>query len=220
MTAPSPPARGIYAVVPVKQLNRSKSRLAGHLDDGARRAASMDMLRQVLGQLRQVPAVSAWAVLSSDQDAVSLARSLGGWAIADRGGGLNQALGAARDWAIGGNAAGLLVLPSDVPLVTSSDVEDMLRLGSESAASVVLAPSKDGGTNALLLRPPHVMPFRFGHGSAAIHRAEASRRHLVLAIYRSATLAFDVDTPEDFSCYLAVEEGLAQLDEAQALAIR
>jgi 2-phospho-L-lactate guanylyltransferase len=70
------------------------------------------------------------------------------------------------------------------------------------------------------MRPPDAIPFRFGPGSAEKHRAEARQRGVAVHALETSTLAFDVDTPQDFYRYLAVEEGLASIHEAEALASR
>jgi 2-phospho-L-lactate guanylyltransferase (CobY/MobA/RfbA family) len=64
---------------------------------------------------------------------------------------------------------------------------------------VVLAPSLDGGTSALLRAPHDVIPAAFGPSSAARHRELAKRagvpyRELVLP-----SLAIDIDLPDDLN---------------------
>ncbi len=91
----------------------------------------------------------------------------------------------------------LLVLAGDLPLLTAADVEAMIALGAEPR-TVVLAPDRHGsGTNALLLRPPDALPFRFGPNSFALHAEEAAARSLVVRTYRGRGTAVDVDDPDD-----------------------
>jgi 2-phospho-L-lactate guanylyltransferase len=145
-------------------------------------------------------------VISSDARALAVARELGAEPLVERGQGLNHALYLGRRWAMERACAEvLLVILSDLPWLASADLEALLALASR--ASVVIAPSKDGGTNALLLRPPHAIPFRFGPDSAARHAAAAQERGLPVALARSPGLAFDVDTPDDVR--IACEASLA-----------
>ena len=206
------------AIVPAKSPWQAKSRLARELPEHDRAAMSLDMLRAVLGQVRRVAEIAGCGVVSGDEAALALAIELGCEPLREAAGGLNQALELGRSWALQRGAEALLVLPGDVPLVRWSDIDDMLRLAQRPG--IVLAPSHDRGTNALLLRPPDAIPFCFGRDSARLHRLEAARRSLSVSVLRRGTLAFDVDTPADLAAYLAVEEGLAQLDEAQRLAAR
>jgi 2-phospho-L-lactate/phosphoenolpyruvate guanylyltransferase len=189
------------ALVPAKVLSEAKSRLAAVLDEPERAAIALDMLRAVLGQLRQVRNVDAYAVVTGDERAAALAAQLGASVVAEPSEGLNLALDAGRAWAAAQAAEALLVVLSDLPLVLAADLEAVA--GCAGQAEVVIAPSKDGGTNALLLRPPGVIPFRFGRDSASYHRFEAEKRGLEVAFVRRESLAFDVDTPEDLAVYLA-----------------
>ena len=54
----------IWAIVPVKPLNRSKSRLAPVLDGKQREALSRQMLEQTLGTLNQVVGIGGILVIS------------------------------------------------------------------------------------------------------------------------------------------------------------
>jgi 2-phospho-L-lactate guanylyltransferase len=89
-----------------------------------------------------------------------------------------------------------LILPSDIPLLTAADVENIISITSSPRAAVI-APSKDNGTNALFLRPPDIMDLRFGGESFPIHLAEARRVGVRPHIYRSVNVATDVDDVED-----------------------
>jgi 2-phospho-L-lactate guanylyltransferase len=76
---------------------------------------------------------------------------------------------------------------------------DALYELARAGEGVIIAPSHDGGTNALLLRPPHAIGFAFGEGSFARHCAMAAAAGLPCHVYESATLALDVDHPEDLA---------------------
>jgi len=65
--------------------------------------------------------------------------------------------------------------------------------------ALVIAPCRHGtGTNALLLRPPDLIPFAFGPDSFAAHCAAACAAGVEPIIYRADNIAFDLDTPEDW----------------------
>jgi 2-phospho-L-lactate/phosphoenolpyruvate guanylyltransferase len=209
------------AIVPAKAPALAKTRLAAELAEGDRAAVSLDMLRGVLAQIGRVPAIAGCAVVSADESVLALARQLGCEPIRETGeSGLNPALDLGRVWALDSGADALLVIPADLPLVRASDLADIVSRGEAQGPGIVIAPSKDGGTNALLLRPPSGVPFCFGPDSARRHQLEAELRGLAVSVLQRDTLAFDVDTPADLTAYLAIQEGLAQLDEAQALAAR
>jgi len=72
---------------------------------------------------------------------------------------------------------------------------------SPPLAEPPIAADKTGrGTNALALRPPDVIDFRFGVGSLAAHIAQADG--LPLSVVDRPGLAFDLDTPADLARWL------------------
>ena len=185
------------ALVPAKVLAGAKSRLAGVADETQRAEVALDMLHAVLEQLHAISGLDAVAVVTADERVGAVARRLGAERVTEAGGGLNVALEAGRAWAIERGAEALLVVLSDLPLVRAADVEAVLA----AQAAVAIAPSKDGGTNALLLRPAAAIPFRFGRDSARYHQFEAENRGLAVELIYRESLAFDVDTPDDLARY-------------------
>jgi len=198
----------IAALVPVKALRHSKSRLRPVLSDAHRQALVLAMLEDVLRLLAAVPAVATTAVVSPDADVLAFARRLGAQPIREprKPRGLNAALTFASDVLSVQGASGLLVLPVDVPLATTTDIQAILD-AAHANPSIVLCPSRSGGTNALALRPPGTIPFRFGHRSSAAHQREARARGLPLAVLPLPSLAFDIDRPHDLASILAEPNG-------------
>jgi len=194
--------------VPVKALRQSKSRLRPVLSDEQRQALVMAMLADVLGLLAGVRGISATAVVSPDAEVLAFAHRLGAQAIREppQPRGLNAALAFASDVLCGQGASGLLVLPVDVPLANAADVEAILN-HMDGNPSIVLCPSRSGGTNALALRPLGIIPFRFGPRSAAAHQREARARGLPLAVMPLPSLALDIDRPQDLAAILAQPNG-------------
>jgi len=198
----------IAALVPVKALPRSKSRLRPALSDDQRQALVMAMLEDVVGLLSDVPAITTTAVVSPDADVLAFARRLGAQAIREppRPRGLNAALTFASRTLSDQGASGLLVLPVDVPLATTADIEATLNR-MDANPSIILCPSRSGGTNALALCPPGIIPFRFGHRSSAAHQREARARGLPLEVLPLPSLALDIDRPHDLAAVLAHPNG-------------
>jgi 2-phospho-L-lactate/phosphoenolpyruvate guanylyltransferase len=195
------------ALIPAKRLVASKTRLTPKLDRMGRQELSLNMLHHVVEQVRLVPEISACGVVSADEQALALAVTLGATAVPEQTGSLNQALNVGREWALQSGAEALLVVLSDLPLVDPDGLAQVVRAGAE--ARVVIAPSTDGGTNALLLRPPGAIPFRFGRDSARYHRFEAEQRGLRVALVERDSLRFDVDTPDDLAAYQSPNGPLA-----------
>jgi 2-phospho-L-lactate guanylyltransferase len=188
------------AVVPINRLALAKTRLSRALSAAERRALVEWMAGRTLRALAGSSRIAGIAVVSPDPAARALARAQGAAAIVQRIGGLNDGLELGRQWALQRGADALLVVLADLPRLTSAEVDAMLALGDgpSGTARVVLAPDQRGhGTNALLLRPPAVIPFSFGAESLGRHRALARYVAVDPLYFRSSGTAGDVDTPDD-----------------------
>lgn len=185
----------LHAFVPVKNLRRAKGRLAGVLSPEQRQALVLAMLSDVLTATRIARGIDQVVVVGSDDEVLSMAQSEGAAALYDQQRDLNDALAFAVSNA-GADLRAALVLPGDIPLVTSREIEHII--GSlEIVPGLVLAGSRNGGTNALLVCPPLAVPFSFGPDSFALHAAAAHRAKLSIQIVHSAGLELDIDHPND-----------------------
>jgi 2-phospho-L-lactate guanylyltransferase len=97
--------------------------------------------------------------------------------------GLNAALGSA----LRRIDAPVLVVHADLPRLETDDVDEIIG----STADVVVARSRDGGTNGLLLR--RLIAPAFGPGSALVHAARARASGLRAHVVDTPGFAFDVD---------------------------
>lgn len=186
----------VWLIVPVKPFGEGKSRLAATLDNGQRAQLSRRLLNRTLSIALDSKLFAGVLVISRDPAVHGAAEEAGATAMQEPGEGLNPALDAARGQALAWGADAILVLPSDLPWVTVSDLARLLT-PQPGPRAVVLAPSHDGGTNALLLCPPDAMDFAFGTESYQRHCELAERGQLPMRIVQSPTLAFDVDKPYD-----------------------
>lgn len=188
----------LWLLVPVKPFGEGKSRLAEHLSSEARHRLSQAMLAHVLQTGQSANVLAGVLVVSRDPQALAQAEQGGVHTLLETGHDLNGALTQASQQAVANGAEAVLVLPADLPLLTPEDVQQLYTLGS-AQRSVVLTPSPDGGTNALLLHPPGVINFTFGPDSFALHRHQAHMANLAVQIFESPTLALDIDWPEDLN---------------------
>lgn len=197
----------IAALVPVKRLDAAKSRLLPWLGRDGVRALTLAMLGDVLEALREAPRVGAIAVVTEDEEVASAARAAGAGAIvlADRG--LNPSLAAAGAQLARKDEA-LLVVLGDVAGITAADVASLVRaLDTLDGRGVVLAPSNDGGTAALLRAPRDVIPPAFGGASAEAHRALAERAGVPFRTLSRPGIGLDLDCEDDVQSFLALPGG-------------
>ena len=188
---------GVSAVVPVKDLRGTKSRLAPILDPGARAGLTLYMMGRVVAAVRAA-GIEDVCVVSPDAIVLDEAQRRGATPLVQESRGLNPALEEGRRRALDLGAKTLLVFPADLPLLEVGDVRAVLASGV--GPSVVISP--DGarsGTNALLIRPPDALPFVFGPESFEAHLGAARKRGLDVTVCERPHLAFDLDTAGDLT---------------------
>ena len=110
---------------------------------------------------------------------------------------LNAAIASGLAYASSRGARRVLVLPADVPLTTSSELQSLVQSRGEQAG-VTLAPSHDNnGTNGLLLAPPLAIAPCYGPGSYLQHLSRAMARRVDVNVVHLEGLARDIDEPDD-----------------------
>lgn len=195
-----------WAVVPAKPLGEGKSRLASLLSPEERAELSRRLLRHTLRHLSQVPSLAQVMVISRDPQVLCLAEEANALAVQEsapspaqarhpREEALNQALRQAQALAAGQGAQSLLILPADLPLLDGAEIEGLIQ--AHPRPGVLIAPSHDGGTNALILSPVTALRPSFGPGSFRRHLAQARQARLPVHVIHSPQLAFDLDLPGD-----------------------
>jgi 2-phospho-L-lactate guanylyltransferase len=184
-------------LVPVKNLSSAKQRLAAVLDQPSRTALAQAMLHDVLTTLHKWKARPAVAVVTSDSYAVTLAAEFEFEVIPDPDNpGETGAIEMATRICVERGADSTLVIPADIPLIQSWELEEILK--HAPAEGSVLVPAADGrGTNAAFRRPANLFPLRFGNDSFKPHHVAAQATGKPCVILKLPGIAVDVDNPED-----------------------
>jgi len=189
----------LWLIIPVKPFQCGKSRLAGILDRNQRAALNELLLSNLLKVAADVDIISQIVVICQpDRRVETVAQHYGAVFLPEVTPGLNAALSQARAYALQQGAESILVCPADLPLITIQDIEQLYSLSQAiPEQQVLIVPSQDGGTNALLLRPPDSIDFNFGVDSCRKHCDQALASGLSYMVWQSANLAVDVDRAED-----------------------
>jgi 2-phospho-L-lactate guanylyltransferase len=190
----------IWAIVPAKTLEQAKTRLARVLSPEERSALSLAMLRDLLSALHGAQHLDGVAVVTADAALEAAAREAGAQIVAEQTIGQNVALQTGVAYAHAQGATEVLVISADLPLLCSATIDHLIERAQQSNQSnlVLLAPSREGtGTNAMLQRPPGVIPFLFGLNSLQRHQQAADERGVPVELVQAQGLAFDIDLPAD-----------------------
>lgn len=194
------------ALVPVKRLATGKSRLAATLGRQAAERLTRALLADVLEALRGVGRIGRVVVVTPDEEVAEATREAGAEPFVRDDLGLNESLDAAAADLARDGLDSLLVVLGDVAGALPGELAALYgALEGLGGRGVVLAPSRDGGTSALLRAPHDVVPSCFGKESAVAHRAAARRAGVPLAELPLDSLSVDLDTVEDAEALLARE---------------
>ncbi|MDG7026120.1 MAG: 2-phospho-L-lactate guanylyltransferase [Nitrososphaerota archaeon] len=173
-----------------------KSRLAGFLSQAQRDEFSKMLLEDVLDAVAGAGLAASCFVVSSDRGILELAAKRGARGVQEEGdSGVNDAVEA------GARASGaerVLVLPSDLPLMTSADVRAVIALGDEGMDAVVAPSVAFDGTNALLYPAGAGLHLSYDNNSFWNHLASAAGMGLSVGVSTRPGIMLDIDSPADF----------------------
>jgi 2-phospho-L-lactate guanylyltransferase len=196
---------GTWLVIPVKGLEEGKSRLAPVLPTVVRQRLVKAMLADVLAAASAAAGVAGRLLVTPDRRIAAQGEREGAAVLLEpRARGLNRAAGRGISRARALGAAGVVVVPGDVPLTEAHDIEQVVRAIAGGQRRVAIVPSADGlGTNALAETPPGVLAPSFGPNSFQRHRAAALALALDVMVLHLPGLAADVDAPGDLDRLVA-----------------
>jgi len=201
----------LRVLIPVNGLERAKGRLAEMLSPGQRAELALATLGTVLGAVEE--AGGRGYVLTADRRVAEVVAGRAALMVErEEAAGLNAQLEAAVA-ELGGDE--LLILHADLPLATGKDIR-AVAAAARTAPSATMVISPDGGTNAMLLRPPGRFALAYGKGSAASHGAAAEAAGMAIVAVEAPGLALDLDTADDLERLLATAAG-RQSDAGQLL---
>jgi 2-phospho-L-lactate guanylyltransferase len=190
-------------ILPVKRFGAAKQRLLEALDRPQRAAVVKAMLADVLGALDRAERVERVIVVTGEGRAQRLAlrhsqRTTTPLEVMedpdDRGHSEAATLGIIRALSLGARCSALL--PGDCPMLDPAELDAALAHMEDGHVTVVPDRHRTG-TNGLLMAPADAIGPAFGEGSCERHADRAERAGYEVAVEPIASLALDLDTPDD-----------------------
>jgi 2-phospho-L-lactate guanylyltransferase len=200
-------ASDIWAILPVKELDGAKQRLAPLLSPAQRRALIEVMVGEVLEAVVGARGLAGVMVVTLDPTTTALASRLGARVVTD----------GARDGHTGSVTAGLkllasegrggmITLPGDIPAATSAEIEAVLAAHLQARSFTISPAHDDLGSNAVVCSPPDAVPLRFGENSYFPHLEAARRSGIEPTVIRQPGIAMDIDHPADLAAFLRLPQ--------------
>lgn len=196
----------LWAIVPVKPLQRGKSRLSSILSVTERTTLNQSMLINTLKTLKSVDEIDTVLVVSRDPAALAVARDFDAKTVLEDGNPeLNTALRRAAMVAIAYYANQILVMPADLPLVKVEHIKSILALSGKAPELIIAPDRRKDGTNALYINPADLIDFYYGPGSFKKHLKAAEIKGAAIQIVENEALGLDLDLPEDLQLLTEIE---------------
>jgi 2-phospho-L-lactate guanylyltransferase len=193
----------IWAVVPVKEIDGAKQRLAPLLTPAQRSELAAVMVEDVLDALASVSALAGIVMVTLDERATRFAHRIGARVLTDgaREGHTGAVTAAIRVLA-GERRAGMITMPGDIPRVTADEIAAVLAAHHAAPSFTIVPAHDDRGSNAVVCSPPDAVPLRFGDDSFFPHLDAARAQGIEPAIVRLPGIGVDIDHPADVSKFM------------------
>jgi 2-phospho-L-lactate guanylyltransferase len=169
----------VFALVPIKDPALGKSRLAPLLNEDERHALNLLLARRTLAVCARVFGAAH--------------------TLAVTGKGINGALAAAAERAMGAGANSIVVVPTDLALISESNLQAALAAMPEARGCVLVPDRRGTGTNLLALAPARADLFSFGEPSLERHASMARQAGCDVRIHHCDELGLDLDQPDDYN---------------------
>jgi 2-phospho-L-lactate/phosphoenolpyruvate guanylyltransferase len=201
----------IFALVPVKRFESSKSRLSSVLNVVERKELSELLLTNTLSVLTEASAISEIVIVSSDEVAIEIARRNGAQVLREsKDDGVNAAIARADDYSFENGAEATLVIPQDLPLLAAADVNMICRKAESPDRCLVVCPSiRYDGSNALLRKPSRLLKTSYDEDSFNAHIRAATKVGIPIKVFLSKRMMLDLDTTEDIK--ILMSQGIKSL---------
>lgn len=189
----------VFAIVPVKNFERGKSRLQSLLTVEDRIKLSELFLDLTLNTLTKTPVISEVIIVSSDIRAEEIVKKYDAIFLEEKKDqGVNAAVALADTYISECIVDASIVVPQDLPLLLSEDIEYICAEAQNHERCLVICPSiRFDGSNALLRRPPLLLKTSYEHDSYNIHIKKAKALNATVKVIPIKRIMIDIDTIED-----------------------
>lgn len=196
-------------LLPVKDFNNAKQRLASALPPEQRAGLARAMFSDVLRALAECRCLDRVIVFTASAEAEDMARPFGFDVVTEESveghsAAVNHMLERLATSAAGaaGAASGSIVfsLALDLPKLTPGEIDFVVSRVNEP---FTILPSREGtGTNGLVFKLPARIAVEYGEGSFRRHLSKAWAAGLRAEVLSVPGIAFDIDTPEDLAHFM------------------
>jgi 2-phospho-L-lactate/phosphoenolpyruvate guanylyltransferase len=189
----------IFAVVPVKRFETSKSRLKFFLTEESRMRLTELLLTDTISTLINSNSVDTIVIVSGDERARLIGTRMGAKFLKqDIDCGVDQAVRIGDDFSNKNGADATIVVPHDLPLLQPAHIDKISRSSEFCDKCIVICPSlRQDGTNILLQKPIGLIKTHYDDDSYTRHIEEALDAKASIFVVLSDNTMIDIDTKRD-----------------------
>lgn len=198
----------IFAIVPVKSLENTKTRLGTLLSTDERIRLSGMLLTRTICILKMTSSIQKILLVSADNRTKKMARRFRVTFLEEENeSGVNSAINLADKFCTTSGADASIVIPIDLPLMLPKDINIICKSVQDDDICVVLCPSyKLDGSNVLLRKPCNVISTSYDANSYPIHVLAGIRMNVKTKVLFVSRLMIDIDNIHDVRKMLAMNE--------------
>ena len=184
-----------WAVLPVKRYSVGKSRLRNLFTETELAELNQKMFESTFTKLKEASGIDEILVVSREEHTLAWCKTHGGLALLeDDPSTLNSAITQAQKAICNHGSGRIMILPSDLPLMTTKDLSKLISLANGERKLVIVPDHYQTGTNALVMSEPDLIEPRFGSGSFRKHTRLALEKNAELVVYLNENIQWDLDT--------------------------
>ena len=193
-------------VIPMKDPSRSKTRLEKTLSSEERNKLSLRLFNRTLWflikNIKEFNNNCKIAVVTESETISKIALGENVIRINSKGmKSLSDSVDLASKYALVNNFGRICIIPADLMELNFNDFKKLLNYPIKNN-SLVICPSKDFGTNALMVSPVNGIKFLYGPKSFLKYLNEAKKNNMHSVILPLSSFKFDLDTTKDLNEFL------------------
>lgn len=204
----------MWAVLPVKRYSVGKSRLRYLFSEAEMKELNQNLFESTFTKIQESSGIDKILVVSREEHALAWSIAHEGMALLeDDSSTLNSAIRQAQEYICHHGSGRILILPSDLPLMTSKDLENLISIADRKQQLVIVPDHFQSGTNALLLSEPDLIKPCFGSGSFRKHTRQAWEKNAELVVYLNENIQWDLDTSLELYRIINTHNELTRLSQ-------
>lgn len=186
-----------WAIVPVKPFSKGKSRLSGLFKPEVLYRLNIKLFFRTLQTIMESQVIDEVLVVSRSKRALRWAEQKGAKTLLEKPPrGLNSALNQAILFLDSSSLDDIVILPTDLPLMSAEDISELAPL-TENPGITIVPDRHKAGTNAICMTGGARIAPSFGLNSFQKHCALAIANGFLLTVWMNEAFAKDLDTETD-----------------------